>query len=59
MDHVILTELQNGPKTLEEICFRVHINQYEVLHNLQLLAMRGEVKATLLATHEVWYLAQP
>ena len=54
MDHVILTELQNGPKTLEEICFRVHINQYEALHLLQLLAMRGEVKATLLATHEVW-----
>ena len=57
MDHVILTELQHGPKTLEEICFRVHINQYEALHNLQLLAMRGEIKATLLATHEVWSLA--
>ena len=57
MDHEILTELQHGPKTLEEICFRVHINQYEALHNLQLLAMRGEIKATLLATHEVWSLA--
>ena len=57
MDQSILTELQHGPKTLEEICFRVHINQYEALHNLQLLAMRGEIKATLLATHEVWSLA--
>ena len=57
MDHAILTELQRGPKTLEEICFRVHINQYEALHLLQLLAMRGEIKATLLATHEVWSLA--
>ena len=35
MDHEILTELQHGPKTLEEICFRVHINQYEALHLLQ------------------------
>ena len=57
MDQAILTELQHGPKTLEEICFRVHINQYEALHLLQLLAMRGEIKATLLATHEVWSLA--
>lgn len=59
MDHAILTELQHGPKTLEEICFRLNAVSTVVLHNLQLLAMRGEVKATLLATHEVWHLAQP
>ena len=59
MDQAILTELQHGPKTLEELCFRLNAVSTVVLHNLQLLAMRGEVKATLLATHEVWYLAQP
>ena len=59
MDHAILTELQHGPKTLEEICFRVHINQYEPLHLLQQLNMRGIVKPMLLATGEIWYLAQP
>ena len=57
MDHVILTELQHGPKTLDEICFRLGAVSSVVLHNLQLLAMRGEVKATLLAMHEVWSLA--
>ena len=57
MDHAILTELQRGPKTLEEICFRLGAVSSVVLHNLQLLAMRGEVKATLLAMHEVWSLA--
>lgn len=57
MNHEILTELQHGPKTLEEICFRLNAVSTVVLHNLQLLAMRGEVKATLLATHEVWSLA--
>ena len=57
MDHAILTELQHGPKTLEEICFRLNAVSTVVLHNLQLLAMRGEVKATLLAMHEVWSLA--
>ena len=54
MDHAILTELQHGPKTLEEICFRLNAVSTVVLHNLQLLAMRGEIKATLLDTHEVW-----
>ena len=49
MDHSILTELQHGPKTLEEICFRVHINQYEALHLLQQLNMRGKVRPMLLA----------
>ena len=59
MDHAILTELQHGPKTLEEICFRVHINQYEALHLLQQLNMQGKVKPMLLATGEIWYLVQP
>ena len=59
MNQTILTELQNGPKTLEEICFRVHINQYEALHLLQQLNMRGKVRPMLFATGEVWYLAQP
>ena len=58
MDHAILTELQRGPKTLEEICFRLNAVSTVVLHNLQLLAMRGEVKATLLATHEVWSITK-
>ena len=57
MNHEILTELQHGPKTLDEICFRLGAVSSVVLHNLQLLAMRGEVKATLLANHEVWSLA--
>ena len=57
MQQEILTELQHGPKTLEEICFRLNAVSTVVLHNLQLLAMRGEIKATLLATHEVWSLA--
>ena len=57
MDHAILAELANGPKTLEELCFRLGVVSAEMLHNLQLLAMRGEVKATLLAMHEVWSLA--
>ena len=57
MDQSIITELQNGPKTLDEICFRLGAVSSVVLHNLQLLAMRGEVKATLLAMHEVWSLA--
>ena len=59
MDQSILTELQNGPKTLEEICFRVHINQYEALHLLQQLNMQGKVKPMLLATGEIWSLVQP
>ena len=59
MDQAILTELRHGPKTLEEICFRVHINQYEALHLLQQLNMRGKVRPMLFATGEVWYLAQP
>ena len=59
MDHAILTELQHGPKTLEEICFRVHSNQYEALHLLQQLNMRGKVRPMLLATGEIWHLAQP
>ena len=54
MQQEILTELQHGPKTLEEICFRLNAVSTVVLHNLQLLAMRGEVRATLLANHEVW-----
>lgn len=54
MEQSILTELQHGPKTLEEICFRLNAVSSVVLHNLQLLAMRGEVRATLLANHEVW-----
>ena len=54
MNHEILTELQRGPKTLDEICFRLGAVSSVVLHNLQLLAMRGEVRATLLANHEVW-----
>ncbi len=58
MDHAILTELQHGPKTLEELCFRLNAVSSVVLHNLQLLAMRGEVRATLLANHEVWYHAK-
>ena len=57
MDHEILTELQHGPKTLEEICFRLGVVSSVMLHNLQILAMRGEVRATLLTTHEVWSLA--
>ena len=57
MDQSILTELQNGPKTLEEICFRVHINQYEALHLLQQLNMRDKVKPMLLPTGEIWTLA--
>ena len=57
MDHAIITELQHGPKTLEEICFRVHINQYEALHLLQQLNMRGKVKPMLLATGEIWSLS--
>ena len=59
MDQSIITELQNGPKPLEEICFRVHINQYEALHLLQQLNMRGKVRPMLLATGEIWHLAQP
>ena len=59
MDHAILTELQRGPKTLEEICFRLNAVSTVVLHNLQLLAMHDKVRATLLATGEIWYLAQP
>ena len=58
MDHAILTELQHGPKTLEEICFRVHINQYEALHLLQQLNMQGKVKPMMLATVEIWSLNQ-
>ena len=58
MNQTILTELQHGPKTLEEICFRVHINQYEALHLLQQLNMRGKVRPMLLATGEIWHLAQ-
>ena len=57
MDQAILTELQHGPKTLEEICFRLGAVSTVVLHNLQLLAMRGEVRATLLPTGEVWSLS--
>ena len=57
MDQSIINELQHGPKTLEELCFRLNAVSTVVLHNLQLLAMRGEIKATLLATHEVWSLA--
>ena len=58
MQQEILTELQHGPKTLEEICFRLNAVSTVVLHNLQILAMRGEVRATLLANHEVWYHAR-
>ena len=54
MDHAILTELQHGPKTLEEICFRLSAVSSVVLHNLQMLAMRGKVRATLLGDYEVW-----
>ena len=56
MDQSILTELQHGPKTLEELCFRLNAIPSEILHNLQQLAMRGEVRGTLLSTHEVWSL---
>ena len=58
MNHEILTELENGAKTLEEICFRVHINLYEALHLLQQLNMRGKVRPMLLATGEIWSLNQ-
>jgi hypothetical protein len=58
MDQAILTELQHGPKPLEEICFRVHINQYEALHLLQQLNMQGKVKPMMLATGEIWSLNQ-
>ena len=58
MEQEILTELQHGPKTLEEICFRLGVVSSVMLHNLQILAMRGEVRATLLANHEVWYHAK-
>ena len=37
----------------------LHINQYEALHLLQQLNMCGKVRPMLLATGEVWYLAQP
>ena len=57
MDQEILTELQHGPKTLEELCFRLGAVSSVMLHNLQILAMRGKVRATLLTTHEVWSLA--
>ena len=57
MDHAILAELQHGPKTLEELCFRAHMNQYEALHILQQLNMRDKVKPMLLPTGEIWTLA--
>ena len=57
MEQEILTELQHGPKTLEELCFRLGVVSSVMLHRLQILAMRGEVRATLLTTHEVWSLA--
>ena len=57
MQNQILTELQYGPKTLEELCFRLNAVSSVVLHNLQLLAMREKVRATLLGDYEVWSLA--
>ncbi len=57
MDHEILTELQHGPKTLEELCFRLNAVSSVVLHNLQLLAMREKVRATLLGDYEVWSIS--
>ncbi len=58
MDNAILNELQHGPKTLEELCFRAHMNQYEALHILQQLNMRDKVKPMLLPTGEIWSLNQ-
>lgn len=57
MNHQILHELALGPKTLEELCFRMNAVSSVVLHNLQLLAMREKVRATLLGDYEVWSLA--
>jgi hypothetical protein len=57
MDQSIINELQHGPKTLEELCFRLNAVSSVVLHNLQLLAMREKVRATLLGDYEVWSLA--
>ena len=57
MNHEIITELQYGPKTLEELCFRLNAVSSGVLHNLQLLAMREKVRATLLGDYEVWSIS--
>ena len=54
MNHQILHELALGPKTIEELCFRLSAVSSVVLHNLQMLAMRGKVRATLLGDYEVW-----
>jgi len=57
MDQSIINELQHGPKTLDEICFRLGAVSSVVLHNLQLLAMREKVRATLLGDYEVWSIS--
>ena len=57
MEQEILTELQRGPKTLEELCFRLDAISSTMLHYLQTLAMRGIVKAVIIGNYDVWGLA--
>ena len=56
MEQEILTELQRGPKTLEELCFRLDAISSTMLHYLQTLAMRGIVKAVIIGNYDVWGL---
>ena len=54
MENEILAELAKGPKTLEELFFRLGAVPSAMLHHLQTLAMRGKVKAVLLGDYEIW-----